>query len=243
MPHHLFVVEDDAELRDMLGDFLESRGHVVTRLRSGEELLQRSRELRPDLVVLDVGLPGISGFDACRSLSLRGDAPPVILLTGRTDEVDRLIGFELGADDYLGKPFSPRELLARVRAVLRRCGGAGVADGVADGAAAAPVRLGEQVFDPASRSLLRGADSRPLSALEFLLLRELVARPGVPLTREQLLQATHAADEPPLLRTIDTAVMRLRRLIEPEPARPRYIQTVRGVGYVFVPSLSPLPTV
>lgn len=235
MPYHLFVVDDDTALRDMLSSFFEERGHVVTRLGSGEELLHRTRQLRPDLVVLDVGLPGISGLDACRLLRSRDDAPPVILLTARTEEVDRLIGFEFGADDYLGKPFSARELLARVSAVLRRAGAA--ATPAAD-TAGRPVRLGAAVFDPTSRSLVTGEQTRPLSTMEFSLLNELVSRPGAPLSREWLVKVTHVGEDPPLLRTIDTAVMRLRRLIEPDPSEPRYIQTVRGLGYVFVPQAS-----
>jgi two-component system, OmpR family, phosphate regulon response regulator OmpR len=233
MPHHLFIVDGDTALRDLLADFLESRGYVVTRLHSGAELLHRTRQSRPDLVVLGIDLPGHTGLDICRRLRLHDHALPIILISNRADEADRLIGFELGADDCLCKPFSARELLARVRAVLRRAGGDAPTPRVGD--AAPQVRLGGQVFDPASRSLLRGGQHHVLSTMEFALLSELVAHPGQPLSRERLLNAIHTQGTRPLARTVDTAVMRLRRLIEPNPSSPLYLQTVRGLGYVFVP--------
>jgi two-component system, OmpR family, phosphate regulon response regulator OmpR len=230
-PYHLFVVEDDRPLRDMVVSYLEKQELAVTAIGSAEELLRRIHRLRPDLVVLDVGLPGMSGLEACRQLRAEGDRVPIILLTARTEEVDRIVGLEMGADDYLGKPFSARELLARVRAVLRR----------AVNLPGSPllgqpqVQVGDYRFDPATRSLARGSDVRMLNTVEFALLAELVANPGVPISRERLLAVSHARGDVPLLRTVDTAVMRLRRLVEPEPAQPRFIQTVRGLGYVFVP--------
>jgi two-component system, OmpR family, phosphate regulon response regulator OmpR len=230
-PYHLFVVEDDASLRDMLSTYLEKQGLVVTSMASAEELLRRIHRLRPDLIVLDVGLPGMSGLDACVKLRADGDRVPIILLTARSEEVDRIVGLEMGADDYLGKPFSARELLARVRALMRRAitiPGAPLDE-------RAPVRVGEFVFLPAARSLQRGAEVRVLNTVEYALLAELVANPGIPISRERLLAVSHTRGESFLLRTVDTAVMRLRRLLEPDPARPRYIQTVRGHGYMFVP--------
>ncbi|MBP6901627.1 MAG: response regulator [Burkholderiaceae bacterium] len=227
--YHLFVVEDDADTRSMLAGYLEQRGALVTALRSAEELLQRLRGERPDLVVLDVGLPGMSGLQACQSLRLGGERVPVILLTARCEEIDRILGLEMGADDYVGKPFSARELLARIHAVLRRT--AAPAPGAAD---ERPLRIGDWAFHRGSRSLQRGDERRPLNTVEYGLLCELTAHPGVVLSRERLLAASHAQPDAVLLRAVDAAVMRLRRLIEPDPALPRFVQTVRGQGYLFV---------
>jgi two-component system, OmpR family, phosphate regulon response regulator OmpR len=237
-PHHLFIVEDDPALRDMLADYLEKQGLAVTTMTSAEELLRRIHRLRPDLIVLDVGLPGMSGLDACTRLRAEGDRVPIVLLTARSEEIDRIVGLEMGADDYLGKPFSARELLARVRAVLRR---ADAPPGVPRGEAP-PVRIGAFMFAPASRSLHRledTSDVRMLSTVEYSLLAELVANPRVPISRERLLAAAHGRADAVLLRTVDVAVMRLRKLVEPDPAEPRYIQTVRGLGYMFVPYSEP----
>jgi two-component system phosphate regulon response regulator OmpR len=234
-PHHLFLVEDDPALREMLTDYLERQGLATTSMSNAEELMRRVNRLRPDLIILDVGLPGMSGLDACRALRAAGDRVPIILLTARAEEVDRIIGLEMGADDYLGKPFSSRELLARIRAVLRRVdSGPGLPRG-----SATPVRIGDFTFAPASRSLHRGEEVRMLSSLEHGLLLELTCNPRVPIPRERLLAATHGRADAVLLRTIDVAVMRLRKLLEPNPAVPRYIQTVRNLGYMFVPFSGP----
>jgi two-component system, OmpR family, phosphate regulon response regulator OmpR len=230
-PHHLYVVEDDPALRDMLAQYLEKQGLSVTTMTNAEELLRRIHRLRPDLVVLDVGLPGMSGLEACSRLRADGDRVPIILLTARSEEVDRVVGLEMGADDYLGKPFSARELLARVRAVLRR---ADVPPGVPRGDAAA-VAIGDFTFVAATRSLHRGEEVRVLASGEYALLLELVTNPRLPISRERLLAASHGRADAVLVRTVDVAVMRLRKLLEPDPAEPRYIQTVRGMGYMFVP--------
>ena len=234
-PHHLYVVEDDVAMRDMLATYLERQGLAVTAMGSAEELLKRMDRLRPDLVVLDINLPGISGLQACQQLRAQGDRLPIILLTAQSDEIDRVLGLEMGADDYLGKPFSARELLARIRAVLRRVG---TAPGLPV-PGAAPVALGDLRFDPASRTLQGPEGARVLSTVEFALLAELVASPHVPLSRERLLAATHQRADSVAERTIDVAVMRLRKLVEPDPAMPRFIQTVRGHGYMFVPGGAP----
>jgi two-component system, OmpR family, phosphate regulon response regulator OmpR len=232
-PYHLFVVEDDPALREMLAGYLEKQCLVVTAMVAAEDMLKRINRLRPDLVVLDVGLPGMSGLQACQQLRAEGDRVPIILLTARTEEVDRILGLEMGADDYLGKPFSARELLARVRAVLRRSAST---PGLPVGGSTA-VRIGEHLFMPASRSLHRDGEIRVLSTVEYAMLAELVLNPGVPVSRERLLAASHSRTDTLLLRTVDTAVMRLRRLLEPDPSEPRYLQTVRGHGYMFVPHL------
>ncbi len=233
-PYHLFVVEDDAALRGMLVSYLEKQRLAVTAMTNAEEMLKRLHRLRPDLVILDVGLPRMSGLEACRQLRAEGDRVPIILLTARTEEIDRVLGLEMGADDYLGKPFSARELLARVRAVLRRSAGA---PGMPVGGTA-PVRIGLYDFVPASRSLHRDGEVRVLSTVEYALLAELVLNPGVAVSRERLLAASHTRADTLLLRTVDTAVMRLRRLVEPDPGEPRYLQTVRGHGYMFVPHVA-----
>lgn len=230
-PHHLFIVEDDPALRDMLAAYLGKQSLAVTTMASAEELMRRINRLRPDLIVLDVGLPGMSGLEACARLRAAGDRVPIVLLTARSEEVDRIVGLEMGADDYLGKPFSARELLARVRAVLRRVY---TPPGVPRGEAL-PVRIGMHTFALASRSLHCGNEVRMLSTVEYALLAELVSNPRVAISRERLLAATHGREDTVLLRTIDVAVMRLRKLLEPDPSEPRYIQTVRGMGYMFVP--------
>jgi two-component system, OmpR family, phosphate regulon response regulator OmpR len=234
-PYHLYVVEDDASVRDMLADYLEKQGLVVTAMRSADEMLKRINRLRPDLIILDVGLPGMSGLDACRKLRGEGDRVPIILLTARTEEVDRVVGLEMGADDYLGKPFSARELLARIHAVLRRASflpGTPVEE-------KANIQIGDHTFIVAARAL-QGSDGkqRVLNTVEYTLLCELALNPNVPISRERLLSVSHGREGDLLLRTIDTAIMRLRRIVEPDPAQPRYIQTVRGQGYMFVPFIS-----
>lgn len=235
-PHHLFVVEDDTAMRDMLSSYLEGQGLAVTAMPSAEDLMRRMHRIRPDLIVLDVTLPGESGLDACRRLRAQGDRVPIVLLTARTEEVDRVLGLEMGADDYLGKPFSARELLARIRAVLRR---ASVPPGVPAGpwAEAREIPIGEHVFVPATRSLHSPRETRVLSTVEYALLAELASNPQVPISRERLVAVSHGRDEAVMPRTVDVAIMRLRKLVEPDPAVPRYIQTVRGHGYMFVPPL------
>jgi two-component system, OmpR family, phosphate regulon response regulator OmpR len=231
-PYHLYVVEDDASVRDMLADYLEKQGLVVTAMRSADEMLKRIDRLRPDLIVLDVGLPGMSGLDACKKLRGQGDRVPIILLTARSEEVDRVVGLEMGADDYLGKPFSARELLARVQAVLRRASflpGTPVDE-------KANIRIGNHLFIVAARALSStDGKQRVLNTVEYALLCELALNPNVPIARERLIAVSHGRNDDFLLRTVDTAIMRLRRMVEPDATQPRYIQTVRGQGYMFVP--------
>jgi two-component system phosphate regulon response regulator OmpR len=219
-------------MRDMLSSYLEKQGMAVTSMPSAEDLMRRIHRLRPDLVVLDVSLPGESGLQACQRLRADGDRVPIILLTARTEEIDRVLGLEMGADDYLGKPFSARELLARIRAVLRRVS---TTPGVPI-AYDRDVPIGPFTFTPATRSL-QSTDgmTRVLSTVEYAMLAELVTSPNVPISRERLLAVSHDRGDALLARTVDVAVMRLRKIVEPDPATPRYIQTVRGHGYMFVP--------
>lgn len=236
-PYHLYVVEDDTALRDMLSSYLEKQGLVVTAMPSAEDMLHRIHRLRPDLIVLDVGLPGISGLQTCQTLRAAGDRVPIILLTARSEEIDRVLGLEMGADDYLGKPFGARELLARIHAVLRRVTSI---PGVAL-AGSSSVCIGKFTFVPDERSLRCEDEVRVLNTVEYALLAELTANPGVVISRERLLATSHSRDESVALRAVDAAVMRLRKLVEPDPATPRYIQTMRGHGYMFVPQKRVLP--
>lgn len=237
----LFFVDDDPELREMTVAYLIRSGFDCIGLPSGDELLRRLKRLRPDLIILDLMMPGLSGLDVCRKLRADQDEVPVIMLTARADVVDRIIGLEFGADDYLGKPFDPRELLARVEAVLRRRPPPAVPVG------AAAVNLGDWTFHPATRTLVREtqngvalavAQVQPLSDTEYALLKALTDRPGQPLARFRLVEAMHGRDSEVDDRSVDVAIHRLRRLVEPDPEAPRYIQTMRGRGYVFVPPLA-----
>jgi two-component system, OmpR family, phosphate regulon response regulator OmpR len=232
-PYHLFVVEDDTAMRDMLSSYLEKQGLAITAMPSAEDLMRRIHRLRPDLVVLDVSLPGMSGLEACQKLRADGDRVPIILLTARSEEIDRVLGLEMGADDYLSKPFSARELLARIRAVLRRVG-------TTPGVPIAFDAVGHFVFVPATRSLhAEDGSTRVLSTVEYAMLTELVTNPNVPISRERLLAVSHTRSDVLLTRTVDVAVMRLRKIVEPDATVPRFIQTVRGHGYMFVPHVVP----
>jgi two-component system phosphate regulon response regulator OmpR len=216
----LLVVDDDAGLRQVLVQYFSARGCAVAERPDAADLAES-----PALVVLDRMLPGEDGVSACRRLRAQGIDVPVILLTAKDDPIDRVIGLESGADDYVGKPFDPRELEARIKSVLRRPRRL-----VTDEAA---VAFGEFVFDRKHGVLTRNTQRIALSAGETALLAALTAHPRVPLAREDLLAAAGGADS--FDRAVDHAVSRLRRIVEPDAARPRYIQTVRGVGYVFVP--------
>lgn len=235
-PCHLVLVEDDLALSDMLVAYLRKQGFEVTAMARAEDLLAYLPRQRPDLILMDIGLPGLNGLDACRKLRSDGIDVPLMLLTARNDEIDRVLGLEMGADDYLGKPFSTRELLARVRALLRRAAHKAATPAISPQAkAAADVRIGDQLFMTASRGLQRGGDMRILSTVEYAILAELVLNPNAAITRERLLAVSHPRVDDVMPRAVDAAIVRLRKALEPEPARPRYIQTVRGHGYVFVP--------
>jgi two-component system phosphate regulon response regulator OmpR len=228
----IYVVDDDTELRALLQGYLGKQGLDVLALASADELLRRLPRRRPDLVVMDLMMPGTTGLEALRKLRAEGDDLPLILLTARSDDVDRIVGLELGADDYLGKPFNPRELLARIQAVLRR---RGTAPAGAPQAGGGSLRFGAYELDLATRTLSSEGRCVRLSTGEFALLRSFAAHPYKPLSRERLLELAHGADAELQERAIDVQVLRLRRLIEADPQNPTIIQTVRGVGYIFVP--------
>lgn len=231
-PYHLCVVDADADSRDGLRAYLEAQGLAVTTMATAHELLRRMHRRRPDLVVLAMALPGLSGLQACRRLRAEGDRVPVIFIAERDDEVDRVLGLEMGGDDLVARPYSRRELLARVHAVLRRA----IQPPGLPLRSMGPVAMGALQFDPATRSLRDAERLHVLSTVEFAVLAELVANPGIAISRERLLAASHARAEGLLLRAVDVAVMRLRKRIEPDPGQPRFIQTVRGHGYMFVPA-------
>jgi DNA-binding response OmpR family regulator len=217
----ILIVDDEPKIVRLVRDYLEHAGFAVTVARDGREALMRVRTDRPDLVVLDIGLPELDGLDVTRSLR-RDSSVPIIMLTARDDETDTVLGLELGADDYVTKPFSPRELVARVRAVLRRH---------ESGATDELLRAGDLVLDPPR--LRATVDERvvPLTATEFQLLATMARQPGRVFTRSQLLDAIHGVAFESYERAIDAHVKNIRRKLEADPRSPRYLLTVYGVGY------------
>jgi two-component system phosphate regulon response regulator OmpR len=225
--HHLLVVDDDPRLRDLLRRFLEREGFRVTAAGDAAEARHMLKLMHFDLIVLDVMMPGESGLDLTEAVRRERDVP-VVLLTARGAPEDRIAGFERGADDYLAKPFEPRELLLRIRTILRR-----LATTASPAAPAGPVRLGEATFDPARGLLTRDGEPVRLTSGEAALLAALAARAGETLTREDLAAALGQEDAGE--RAIDVQVTRLRRKIEADPREPTFLQTVRGRGYVLRP--------
>ena len=227
----ILLVDDDPELRQLLATYLGRNGFDTLLLPDTRQLDAYLERFAPHLVVLDLMLPGEDGLAACRRLRARGETLPIIMLTARDETVDRVIGLEMGADDYVGKPFDPRELVARIEAVLRRGAKTAAAPDPVGGA----VSFGDWCLDRATRQLSRGGESVALTSGEFALLNALVANANRPMKRERLLELTRGEDSESFDRAIDVQMHRLRRLIEADPSHPRYLQTVWGVGYVFVP--------
>jgi DNA-binding response OmpR family regulator len=219
------LVEDDLRLATLTREYLEGHGVAVEHVSDGRRALEVALAGRFDAVLLDLMLPGKDGLDVCRELRARSDVP-ILVLTARGEEADRVMGLELGADDYLAKPFSPRELLARIRAVVRRAKGRA-------GPATAAVRVGALVVDPAARRVTLGGKEVPLTAYEFALLDALARRAGRVLSREQLMELARGSAEEAFDRSIDVHVSRLRQKLGDDPKRPRLIKTVRGAGYVL----------
>jgi two-component system alkaline phosphatase synthesis response regulator PhoP len=224
----ILVVDDEPHIVEIVRDYLKQAGYRVVTSGDGQTALTLARHERPDLIVLDLMLPGgLDGLDVCRRL--RQDPGladvPIIMLTARVEETDKLIGLELGADDYMTKPFSPRELVARVRAVLRRAKGHGPPPGI--------VRVGELMVDLTKRSVTVGGQPVSLTPTEFDLLSVMARNPGRPFTRAQLMDLVYDVAYAGYDRAIDSHIKNLRRKIEPDPRQPRYILTVYGVGYKF----------
>jgi DNA-binding response OmpR family regulator len=218
----ILVVDDEPRIVDLARDYLAHAGYAVLTADDGPSALATARARHPDLVVLDLGLPGLDGLDVTRELRRDGSIP-IVMLTARDDELDKLLGLELGADDYLTKPFSPRELVARVRAVLRRADRPVGAGDV--------IRVGDLSLDvPRMRTEVAGR-AVELTPTEFTLLATLARQPGRIFTRSQLLDALHGVAFESYERAIDSHVKNLRRKLEPDPRRPRHVLTVYGVGY------------
>lgn len=228
----ILVVDDDSRLRSLLERFLTEQGY---RVRSVEDVEQMDRMLQREhfhLLVLDLMLPGEDGLSACKRLREANNQMPIIMLTAKGDEASRIQGLELGADDYLAKPFNPRELLARIKAVLRRQGAAVPG---APGNEEELVVFGEYNLSLATRELCKGEQSFMLTTGEFAVLKALVQHARETLSRDKLMHLARGREWDAMERSIDVQISRLRRIIEADPAKPRYIQTVWGVGYVFVP--------
>ena len=235
--HTIWVVDDDPELRQLLSSYLTDQGYEVRCLNDGRQLIARLEFQRPDLVVLDLMLPGEDGLTLLRRLRDNQDDLPVVMLTAKGEAVDRIIGLEQGADDdYLAKPFLPRELTARIEAVLRRRGNLPAGTPVAGGEL---VEFGDNVLDLSARTLEREGKSVTITSGEFSLLAAFVQHPHRPLSRERLIELARGPDSDTDSRSMDVQVSRVRRLIEPDASRPRYLQTVWGYGYVFVPDGAP----
>ena len=224
----ILVIEDEPQMLLGLRDNLELEGYEVQTASDGEEGLARAASFTPDLVILDVMLPRKNGFDVCRELRARSNTTPIVMLTARSAETDKVLGLELGADDYVTKPFSITELLARVRAVLRR------ATAQKTGGAGETVRIGEIEIDFKLHQARRGKNRIEFTAREFDLLRYFVQHIGQVVTREQILNEVWGYEEFPTTRTIDNFVAKLRQKIERAPHAPEHILTIHGSGYKFV---------
>ncbi len=219
------LVEDDARLAALTREYLGGHGVAVAVVSDGKRGLTEAQRGGWDVVLLDLMLPGLPGLEVCRELRARSDVP-IIVLTARGEEADRVMGLELGADDYLAKPFSPRELLARIRAVTRRAKGRA-------GPVLKPVEVGPLRIDPSARSVTLSGRSVDLTAYEFALLHALAERAGRVLSREQLMEFARGSAEDAFDRSVDVHVSRLRQKLGDDPRRPRLIKTVRGAGYVL----------
>ena len=227
----ILIVEDDAALMLGLTSLIGDEGYEPHAARTGPEGLRLAKELRPDLIVLDIMLPGMSGFEICKRVRDEHIPSKVLMLTAKDEEDDKIFGLELGADDYMTKPFSLRELLARIRAMLRRDEG-GVPAPPAP-AANDRIAFGDVVVDFKRREVRRAGQLQELTNREFLLLEYLIRHPGEVLTRERLLEENWGYEVHPTTRTVDNHVLRLRKHIEPDPENPRFLKTVRGGGYLF----------
>lgn len=230
--YRILIVDDDARLRNLLERYLDEQGFGVKAVADATAMDRALTREHADLLVLDLMLPGEDGLSICRRLRGSNSELPIIMLTAKGDEVDRIVGLEMGADDYLPKPFNPRELVARINAVLRRKprtppGAPAEADEV--------VSFGQVTVNLATRTLTRDGAEQALTTGEFALLKVLLQHPRQPLSRDKLMELARGREYDAFDRSIDVQVSRLRKLVEEEPSRPRYIQTVWGFGYVFVP--------
>lgn len=228
----IIVVDDDMRLRSLLERYLTEQGFIVRSAANSEQMDRLLERENFHMLVLDLMLPGEDGLSICRRLRQNGNEIPIVMLTAKGDEVDRIIGLELGADDYLPKPFNPRELLARIKAILRRktkeVPGAPTLE-------EETVEFGEFKLNMATREMHHGDKIMPLTSGEFAVLKALITHAREPLSRDKLMNMARGRDYSALERSIDVQVSRLRKMIEEDHTKPRYIQTVWGVGYVFIP--------
>ena len=232
---NVLVVDDDPDIREMLAEYLTSHGYRVTEAADGDAMRAELARQVPDVVLLDLNLRGENGLALARHLRER-HALGIIMVTAASDVVDRIVGLEVGADVYIAKPFDPRELVARVRSVMRRTQGGSTPPSSAP-AAGKRVSIGLCALDVAGHRLFAADGSEiPLTSMEFDLLRVFAEHPNRVLSRDQLLTLTRNRDWEPFDRSIDIRIARLRRKIEPDPERPRYLKTVRNAGYMYVPA-------
>jgi two-component system phosphate regulon response regulator OmpR len=228
----ILVVDDDVRLRELLQRYLSEQGFTIKVASDAKEMDAILANETIDLLVLDLMLPGEDGLSICRRVRNVTASLPIVMLTARGEEVDRIVGLEMGADDYLPKPFNPRELLARINAVLRRY------ERVQPSAPAPSndsISIGEFLFNTSTRTLTHNGTSIPITSGEFALLKVFVDHPRQPLSRDKLMQLARGRELDVFDRSIDVQVSRLRKLIEPDPTHPRYLQTMWGFGYVFIP--------
>ncbi len=231
-PANILIVDDDDRLRSLLERYLKEQGYNVSTAPNADTMDRRLQREHIDLIILDVMMPGEDGLSICRRLRTLKEPPPILILSAKGDELDRIIGLEMGADDYLPKPFNTRELLARVKAILRR---------TPQNVPGAPtteeeeITFGDVVVNLATRTMQKAGHDIELSTGEFAVLKALVTNPRRTLSREQLMSLARGREYTAYDRTIDTQISRLRKIIEKDPAHPRYLQTVWGIGYVFVP--------
>lgn len=228
----LLVVDDDARLRDLLTRYLTEQGYEVKAVGDAAMMDKMRTREHFDLLILDLMLPGEDGLSICRRIRAKEDATPIVMLTAKGDEIDRIVGLEMGADDYLPKPFNPRELLARIQAILRRH------KPLPPGSPAEThevVRFGTVEVDPTARTMTKDGVNINLTTGEFAVLHALLRHAREPLSRDKLMTLARGREQGPFDRAIDVQVSRLRKLIENDPSKPRYLQTVWGFGYVFVP--------
>ena len=228
----LLVVDDDGRLRDLLQRYLGEHGFAVKTVENATAMDKALTREAFDLIVLDLMLPGEDGLSICRRLREGDPQQAIIMLTAKGEDIDRIVGLEMGADDYLAKPFNPRELVARILAVLRRRTPAVPG---APTVASTRVAFGSVEVDLGSRTLLINRKIQPLTTGEFAVLKALLEHPREPLSRDRLMALARGREQGPFDRAIDVQISRLRKLVEPDPSMPRYLQTVWGFGYVFVP--------
>lgn len=228
---HILIVDDDHKLARLLKDYLQDQDYKVSTVGSGKQLDRFLLSKHVDLLVLDLMLPGEDGLNICQRIRKQLPSLGIIMLTGKGDDIDRIIGLEFGADDYLGKPCNPRELLARIRSVLRR-----TETSIPGTPGTGSIQIGEQLLDLQSRELQGKHVTTRLTSGEFALLKVFVENINRPLSRDQLMNLGRGRDHQAFDRSVDVQISRLRKLLEPDPKAPVYLQTVWGMGYVFTPN-------